>query len=86
MEDDLNSLITLCERIPQLKLSVRGTGKARFVYARTEHRAVELSVASPGFFCEGWNQADEESEEPAAISQQLQSIQEVEIWLRQWLK
>jgi hypothetical protein len=85
MADEIKSLVRLCERFPQLKAVVRGTGKARFVYAQSTNKAVELSVEPPGFWFEGWNVADEESDVPSDISTYLKTIQDVEMQLRQWL-
>ena len=82
--DDMGSLVSVCEAIPQLRTEVRGQGRAAFVYARSNHKAIELSIAPPGFLLEGWEVSDEDSDEPPAISLHLHTIKDVEECVRQW--
>jgi len=86
MDSVFNSLVVMCEQIPQLKLQIRGTGRSRFIYAVTEHRAVELSTETSGFLFEAWNHADEASDEPSTAWEHLDSVQEVEVRLRHWIE
>ena len=83
--DDIAFLVELCQRIPELRTEVRGTGTARFIYARAADRAMELAPDLPGFHFEAWNVSDEESDAPPVVSVHLDSIGEVEARIHQWL-
>ena len=84
-ENRLEALVALCSQIPGLKFSIRGSGKAQFLFGQTAAKAIELSEYSPGYFIEVWESADESSEDAPVLSQRVDSLPEIELLLRTWM-
>lgn len=84
MKSDLHELLSLLSNFPELEFQCKGTGNAKFIYICSETRAAEVSIAPPSYFFEAWGVADAESDESPLISMHIDSIQKVEMVLKDW--
>ena len=73
------------EEVPGLSISERGTGKAQFLYVRSQVRALEVSIEGSGCFIEYWNEADEESDKSSVNCELIVSASEALAKITNWL-
>lgn len=79
----------MCRRlaVPALTVEVRGHGGGRFIYAYTGGQAFEASIHEFGFFFEGWDHCDPESDEGPVISEEeISSLKELEERILGWIE
>ena len=80
----LQSLRQKLEANTELLISERGTGKAKFLYVRSPHRAIEVSEQGDGFSSEYWNTADEESDEDSVKKEIVKSESDAFAKIKSW--
>jgi hypothetical protein len=73
------------EDLQGLRVDLRGSGKAAFLYVRSPKRAAEVSLEGDEYFLEYWNEADEGSEKAAVKNETVQSSSEAIKKLTEWL-
>jgi hypothetical protein len=83
--NELLKILEQMERLQGLRVDLRGSGKAAFLYVRSPQRAAEVSLEGDGYFLEYWNEADEESEKAAVKSEIVESTSEAIEKLTDWL-
>ena len=84
MQSDFNELSSLSLKFPHLEFLCRGTGNAKYLYVCSKISAVEISIDLSGYFFEAWSVADEDSDEAPLISEQVDSVQDLERMLQAW--
>jgi hypothetical protein len=88
MSNDIkNQLLDIRDHLglrEDLKIDLRGSGKAAFLYIRSSERAAEVLTEEEGFFIEFWDEADEESDKAAVRSESVHSVAEVIRRLKEW--
>jgi hypothetical protein len=73
------------ESLQGLRVELRGSGKAAFLYIRSLQRAAEVSLEGDGYFLEYWNEAQEKSAKAAVKSEVVQSSCDAVKRLTEWL-
>jgi hypothetical protein len=73
------------QSIPELSVSLRGSGKARFLYVRSISRAVEVYLEAEGIMIEFWDKADEECEDAPINRKLVGSESEALVEVKEWL-
>ena len=84
MKDQLIKIRDHLGHREDLKIDLKGSGRAAFLYIRSSERAAEVSIEQEGFFIEFWDEADEESDKAAVRSESVHSVPEVIHRLKEW--
>jgi hypothetical protein len=87
MNNDLSFLQSELARMADVRVELRGSGKAEFLYLRSPGHAMEVCLDDDGTYAlEYWDTADETSDEALVRSENVQSQAEVIANVTKWFQ